>query len=75
VFGGAIITPAAPATHHLVRQCAHRREARRRDADDDRQRGARRIIRLAICTLSSWPSFGASPSWPSTVMPVEPMLE
>ena len=73
VFGGAIITPAAPA---LITSCVNARIAAKPGAETPTTTGsdgARRIIRLAICTLSSWPSFGASPSWPSTVMPVEPM--
>ena len=45
--------PGRAALHRGQRQGAHRRETRRRDADDDRQLGARRIQRVAKLSASS----------------------
>jgi hypothetical protein len=72
VFGGAIITPAAPAS---MEARARPRIAAKPGAETPTITGspsARRTKRVATSSASAPSSLGASPMTPSTVMPVEP---
>ena len=69
--GGAIITPAAPAS---IASCASARIAAKPGAETPTTTGTRTraVTRRTIATDSSCVILGASPSCPSTVMPVTP---
>ena len=71
VLGGAIITPAAPAA---ITSCVSARIAAKPGADTPTTIGSCRARDHArtMATDSSCVIFGASPSWPSTVMPSTP---
>src|SRR5260221_8830379 len=71
VFGGAIITPAAPAA---IASCVSARIAAKPGADTPTTTGtlARLMTRCTMSTDSLCSIFGASPSWPSTVIPLTP---
>ena len=71
VLGGAIITAEAPAA---IASCVSARIAAKPGADTPTTTGTRTraVTRRTIATDSSCVILGASPSWPSTVMPVTP---
>ena len=73
MLGGAIITPAAPSA---IDSRASVRIAANPGAVTPTITGVEPkawMKRLATARLSAASSFGASPSWPSTVTPVEPV--
>ncbi len=71
VLGGAIIPPAAP---RAIASCVSARIAANPGAETPTTIGsfARAITRFTMPTDSACVIFGASPSWPSTVMPSTP---
>ena len=73
VLGGAIMTPAAP---RAITSCVSARMAANPGAETPTTIGmpARSITRRTIATDSLCSIFGASPSWPSTVIPFTPAL-